>query len=258
MRRREKTRERLQENTEEWDYIVEKLKLYWSPEQIAARWRLDYPEQKTFCFSTIYRAIKKEKLPGIREKTHLRRRGKGYTPRNSCYNSIQPDRLVTDWPEEIRKRTRIGDWEGDTIYGGVGKGGLVTLLDRKTRVVRAELLMKRESGLTKDTVVAALRGYPVHSITFDNGSEFAQFHEMESELNTVVYFAEPHKPWQRGSNENANDILRFFFPKGFDFRQVTQEDVDFVVDLINSRPRKILGWNSPIALFRDEFPVALT
>lgn len=173
-------------------------------------------------------------------------------PRDSNYNTIQPDRIIPQWPEEIRLRTRIGDWEGDTVYGGIGKGLLVTQVDRRSRFLRAGLLAKRDALLTKDVICEILKGLPVKSISLDNGSEFAEFHAIEEELHTQIYFAEPHKPWQRGTNENTNDLLRFFFPKGFDFRTVTQEDVDKVVYLINNRPRKCLGWMSPSEVFEAE------
>ena len=172
-------------------------------------------------------------------------------PRNSNYNSIQPDRIIPQWPEEICRRTRIGDWEGDTVYGGIGKGLLVTQVDRKSRFLRAGLLAKRDALLTKEVICQLLKGLPVKSISLDNGSEFAEFRALEKELCIVIYFAEPHKPWQRGTNENTNDLLRFFFPKGFDFRTITQETVDYIVNLINNRPRKCLGWKSPAEVFED-------
>lgn len=248
-RRREAENYRLNPNTEEWEYIIDKLNLYWSPEQIAYRWRFDYPDKPIFGVSTIYRAIKRKAFPDITRKTHLRRRGKRVQTRNANYNSIQPDRIIPEWTNQIKERQRIGDWEGDTIYGGIGKGLLVTQADRKSRYLKAGLLAKRDALMTKDVIVALLQGLPVHSISLDNGSEFAEFHKIEQELNTVVYFAEPHKPWQRGTNENTNDLLRFFFPKGFDFHSITQDDVDFVVNLLNNRPRKCLGWRTPAEVF---------
>jgi IS30 family transposase len=99
---------------------------------------------------------------------------------------------------------------------------------------------------TKDAVVKALDGLPVKSLSLDNGSEFACFKELEKELKATVYFADPHSPWQRASNENINDLVRFFFPKGTDFHKVIQEELDKVISLINNRPRKCLGWLSPI------------
>ena len=234
-----------------YSYIVAGLNCYWSPETIAGRWHLEYPERKPLCISTIYRYVKKRLFPKITPKTHLRRRGKRILPRNSNYNSIQPERIIPQWPEEIRQRARIGDWEGDTVYGGVGKGLLVTQVDRKSRFLRAGLLAKRDASLTKAVICQLLKDVPVKSISLDNGSEFSEFKALESELHTLVYFAEPHKPWQRGTNENTNGLLRFFFPKGCDFHAVSQKFVDSVVDLINSRPRKCLGWRSPAEVFHN-------
>lgn len=257
IRRRESKCYRLRSGTEEWDYIIEKLELFWSPEQISERWRMEYPDKKVFGTSTVYRYIKNNSFEGISRKTHLRRRGKFILPRNSNYNSIQPERIIPNWPNEIRNRERIGDWEGDTVYGGVGKGLLVTQVDRKSRFLCAALLPKREAELTRKVIVRMMNGLPVKSISLDNGSEFADFHAIEKELHTKVYFAEPHKPWQRGTNENTNDMLRFFFPKGCDFRTVSQDDVDFVVNLLNNRPRKCLGWHTPAEIFFQQ-SVALT
>ena len=136
-RRREQQRMALRPGTEAWDFIVSGLSRYWSPEVIAGRWQLEYPERKPLCVSTIYRYVKKKLFPKITPKTHLRRRGKRILPKDSNYNSIQPDRIIPQWPEEIRQRARIGDWEGDTVYGGVGKGLLVTQVDRKSRFLCA-------------------------------------------------------------------------------------------------------------------------
>lgn len=251
-RRREQIRAALQPGTEEWDYIVSRLMKFWSPEQICGRWHKEHPDRKSLCVSTLYRYIRLKRFPKITAKSHLRRRGKRKVQRNANFNSIQPDRIIPEWPDEIRRRARIGDWEGDTVYGGVGKGLLVTQVDRKSRFLRSGLLAKRDALLTKETIVKLLKGLPVKSVSLDNGSEFSEFRALEKELNTEVYFAEPHKPWQRGTNENTNDLLRFFFKKGFDFRTITQEDIDIVVDLINNRPRKCLGFKTPAEVFTEE------
>lgn len=248
-RRRRIHRQALQPDTEAWNFVVEGLNKYWSPETICGRWHLLHPDCKPLHFSTIYRYLAKGLFPKISRKTHLRRKGKRKYPRASCYNTIQPDRLIPQWPEEIKNRSRIGDWEGDTVYGGIGKGLLVTQVDRKSRYLKASLLEKRDAELTKKVIIEMLSDMPVKSISLDNGSEFSEFRELEKALNTEVYFAEPHKPWQRGTNENTNDILRFFFPKGCDFHSIEQETVDAVVELINNRPRKCLGWLSPAEIF---------
>lgn len=248
IRRRDNRRNALKPGTDKWVYIISKLKLCWSPEAICGRWNKEHPDNK-LCVSTVYRYVKKGLLPEISIKKHLRRRGKRFLTRNANYNTIQPERTIPQWPDVIAKRLRIGDWEGDTVYGGVGKGLLVTLVDRKTRYLKAVLINSRDSEQTKQAIVSALKNLPVNSISLDNGSEFSKFKELEKELNTLVYFALPHMPWQRGTNENTNGLLRFYFPKGFNFHSITQADVDYVVNLLNNRPRKCLGWLSPAELF---------
>ena len=250
-RRREQKRQALNPGTPEWEYIIAGLQHYWSPEMICGRWHKEFPERKPLCVSTIYRYIRLGRFPKITAKQHLRRRGKRIQTRNANYNSIQPDRIIPEWPDEISNRIRVGDWEGDTVYGGVGKGLLVTLVDRKSRHLKMGLLASRTAEDTRKVIVKLLRGLPVKSVSLDNGSEFSEFRKLEEHLHTLVYFAEPHKPWQRGTNENTNDIVRFFFPKGFDFRTVTDEDIQIVEDLINNRPRKCLGWKTPAEILEE-------
>ena len=238
----------LKQNSEEINYIICKLNLFWSPEQIVNRYKLEY-HKKLVSFSTIYRYIYRGELPNISKKTHLRRRGKTFLPRSSCYNSIQPERIIPEWTEEIKERSRIGDWEGDTVYGAIGKGLIVTLADRKTRYLLAGKLQNRDSTLTEQVIVSLVKNKTVKSLSLDNGSEFANFKKIERQICAPIYFAEPHKPWQRGTNENTNDILRFFFPKGTNFHEVSDEELDAVVYLINTRPRKCLNWKTPFEVF---------
>ena len=248
-RKRQRKSYRLKPGTQEYAYIIEKLNLFWSPDEIAERWKKDHPEAKPFSISTIYRAIYRGDFPKIKKTTHLRRRGKHRCSNRAKAMAVHPDRLIPEWPKEIRTRERIGDWEGDTVYGGRGQGYLVTLVDRKSRYLCARVLYNRGAEITKDAIIASLKGQCVKSISFDNGTEFVEFHEVEKALSTLVYFAEPHKPWQRGTNENTNDLLRFFYPKGYDFRTLSQEELDKVVSLINHRPRKCLGYLSPYEVF---------
>ena len=197
-------RARIQHGTELYSFIVECLMKYWSPEAIARCWNNEHPLNR-IAFATIYRAIRNGFFKGITPKSHLRRRGKKKYAHRSKFNTIQPEHTIHERPECIEKRERFGDWEGDTVCGGRGKGGLVTL--------------------------------------------FAKFREFEKQLDTIVYFADPHSPWQRGTNESTNDQLRFWFPKGFDFRSVSQADVDRIVAFINARPRICLGDKSPAEVF---------
>lgn len=247
-RRKQDRRTALKPNSFKYNYIIEKLNQFWSPEQISMRLRTDYPDQ-IVGVSTIYRYIKRKDFSGITQRTHLRRKGKNrHLVHKNCY-VIHPPRRIPEWTEEIKSRSRIGDWEGDTIYGGIGKGLVVTLVDRKSRFLRAGLLNSRNAEETRNVIEQMLSGHAVYSLSLDNGSEFADFKILEENINAPVYFAEPHKPWQRGTNENTNDILRFFFPKGYDFHKLTQARLDAIVDMINARPRKCLNWKSPREIF---------
>lgn len=239
---------RLAEGTEIRSYVEDKLSLYWSPETIAGRWNTEHPDDR-IAHTTIYRWLAQRKLTGFSRKTHLRRRGKRIQTRNANYNTIHPDRLIEDWPEEIRTRIRIGDWEGDTIYGGIGKGFAATMVDRKSRYLAAARILTRRPDDTSNAIYKALDGLPVKSISLDNGSEFSSFRQMEKHFKAPIYFAKPHAPWQRGTNENTNGLLRFFFPKGCDFRVISDEDLDRVIALLNIRPRKCLDWKTPAEIF---------
>lgn len=257
MRRRKKQPCALEPNSTAWNYVIAGLKKYWSPETICGRWHLEHPEEKPIHFATIYRYLKANRFPGVSRKQNLRRHGKRYVPRNTSYNSIQPERIIPEWPPEIQMRLRIGDWEGDTVYGGIGKGLLATLVDRKSGGLKAGLLHSRNALETEKVISEKLHNLPVCSVSLDNGSEFSEFKKLEADLNTLVYFAEPHKPWQRGTNENTNGLLRFFFPRGYDFHKLTDEELQKVVALINNRPRKRLGWRTPAEVFFEETGVAL-
>ena len=246
-------RQALEENSFEWKYIVKRLQLFWSPEAIVGRFEREYG-RKPCAVSTIYRYIYQSKFPDIRREKHLRRRGKKRHKKDANYNTIHPDRIIPQWPDDIKNRTRIGDWEGDTVHGSPGKGLIATSVDRKTKFLLTHLLSSKKADETREALAEMHKNVPVKSLSLDNGSEFAEFRELENQIGAPIYFAEPHKPWQRGTNENTNDILRFFFPKGCDFTSVSPDYLAFVTLLINTRPRKCLNWLSPFEAF---FGVAL-
>ena len=225
------------------DFVTAGLDQFWSPEIISARWEKAHPGIP-LSHVTIYRALKRGQLPGYTPKTYLRRRGRRKNSHQS--NTIHPVHTIHDRPLEVNLRQRLGDLEGDTVYGAIGKGCAVTLVDRASRFLYAARCESREKGLIVQAFEKALGNTSVESITLDNGSEFASFTQIEANHKTTVYFADPHSPWQRGSNENINDLLRFFFPKGTNFHAVTDEEFDRAILLINNRPRKCLGWLSPM------------
>ena len=225
-----------------YDFVVFGLDQFWSPQIIAERWNMEHPSVP-LAPATIYRSLHRKQLPEFTKNTHLRRRGK----RKNCRcQTIHPVHTIHDRPKEAESRQRLGDLEGDTVYGGIAKGCLLTLVDRTSRFLYAALSKTRESKLIEMAFEEALGECRPESITLDNGSEFADFKQIEKNHNTTVYFADPHSPWQRGSNENINGLIRFFFPKGTNFHAVTQADLDRVLSLINNRPRKCLGWLSPV------------
>lgn len=230
-----------------FEYLINTLEQYWTPEEIAAR---SSAKGMPISCSTIYRMIKLNKLPNISEKTHLRRHGSRKHQHGANSNTIKPDHVISERPKECELKTRFGDFEGDTVCGAKGKGCIVTLVDRKSKLLAAALSNDMKASSIRTAIQNAFRlmhfDIPIETITLDRGSEFADFREIERDLDTTVYFADPHSPWQRGLNENTNDILRFFYPKGCDFHKVSNEELEFVVSLINNRPRKTLGFLSPL------------
>ena len=244
---------------EAYAFVLEKLCLFWSPEIIAGNWNLTH--DKKISFSSIYRAIYANEFPGIKPNTHLRRRGKPYSNQRKSYTRYF-DSSIHDRDEEANLRLRFGDYEGDTVYGSVGKGYLVTAIDRKSRYVVAATCNDKSipainAAFTEAFAKASVKINPL-TLTLDNGSEFLGFRDIENDLKLKVFFADPHSPWQRGSNENINDVFRFFFPRGFDFRNLSRDKLDVVLDLINNRPRKCLGFISPIDFFNKSVALGLT
>ena len=226
--------------------VCKKLKKKWSPEIIANA--QNTPELRVSS-STIYRTLKRKEIPGLTEANTLRRRGK----RKYCRGggkTIQAGRSIHLRDEAVNQRQRIGDWEGDTVLGAIGKGLLITLIDRKSRFLMMATVPSKHAELVKEGVVKLLKKRISHTITFDNGAEFAEYEAIEKETKALVYFADTHSPWQRGSNENVNGLIRWYFPKGTDFTKVTEAEVKMVCEEINHRPRKLLDWSTPAEVFK--------
>jgi IS30 family transposase len=234
-------------------YIQEKLKLDWPPEAIAARLRLDYPDDERMRISheTIYRWIYLDASQDGKLHTHLRRRRKKRR-RQTRYGSGRrfiPGRVsIAERPSVVETRERFGDWEGDSLEGAKGTGSLATHVERKSRyLLAAKLPDKKAATMTEQSsksfyrIARTLR----QTLTVDNGKEFSQFKELENQTGLSVYFADPYAAWQRGTNENTNGILRFYFPKGTDFRKVSVKHLESVVKKINNRPRKCINYRTP-------------
>jgi len=226
----------------------------WSPEQVAGRLKSD--DVITLHHETIYQYIMVDKKQGGQLYTHLRHQNKTYRKRygsahnrNGIVNRVDID----ERPEAANNRERIGDWEADTIIGKEHKGAIVTLDDRVSKLrLAAPLDGKRAKGVT-EAIVKLLEPIKelVHTITFDNGKEFSYHESIAKLLNCNAYFAKPYHSWERGQNENANGLLRQYFPKAMGLLDVTTQEVVKAVHKLNDRPRKGLGFKTPYEVFEE-------
>lgn len=241
--------------TNELISIIEaKIRLEWSPEQIS-NWLLK-KDTTLISHESIYIHIWKDKRAGGDLYKHLRRVGKKYDKRRngkSTRGHIKNRISIDERPAIVDLKSRVGDWEIDTIIGKGHSGALVTIVERKTKfTVAAQVKSKSAKDVTAATI-RLLKPYKelVHTITAENGKEFSGHEEISEALNANVYFAHPYSSWERGLNENTNGLIRQYFPKVTDFKTVQQQEVDCVIKKINTRPRKILNFEIPYDLMRE-------
>lgn len=235
--------------------VNELIRKDWSPEQIAGR--LCQQGVANIHHETIYQYILRDKKSGGTLYTHLRHQNKTYRKRYGSERNRRgiPNRTdIDERPEIVDKRERIGDWEADTIIGKSHKGAIVTIDERKSKLRLAlPLQTKKAQGVT-DAIVQLLKPIKqlAKTITFDNGKEFTQHEKIAESLSCKTYFAKPYHSWERGQNENANGLLRQYFPKAMQLASVTVREVNHAVDKLNSRPRKCLGYKTPYERFKEE------
>lgn len=263
-RRRLQTNQRYKlEDSALGQYVKQKLREHWAPEQIVGRRLSDHPNDPSMGVSheTIYQWIYRQKQ-GLWH-LYLRRKHPRRRPHRPCREARGqiPGRVgIEHRPPVVDTRSRFGDWESDTVEGAKGGGGLATHVERKSRyLVVGKLLDKRAETFTRVSVRGlgrmprALR----KTLTCDNGKEFAGHEKMGRRLGLDVYFARPYSPWQRGLNENTNGLLREFFPTGTDFSRVSHRKVAKVQRMLNTRPRKCLNYRTPAEVLSDLPGVAL-
>lgn len=246
-------------------YVHAKLRACWPPEVIAARVRQDHPEQLGMRISAeqIYQWIFTDAGHGGDLYTGLRRRHKRRRRQSRLARAKRGivGRVSIDLrPVQVAERSRFGDWEGDTVEGRKSTGLIATHIERKSGYLIAVKLPGKQAETLAEQTIAAFNLLPKRlrkTMTYDNGTEFAQFKKIEKATGFAVYFAKPYAPWQRGCNENANGLLRQFFPKGCDLRRVDQTQVDDAAHLLNNRPRKRLGYRTPNEVLRFNRRVAL-
>lgn len=225
----------------------------WSPAQIAGRLRLE-EGREVVSAATIYRAIAGRGLDtpelartsrGIASKLRhggKRRHRRGEEERRG---KIPVDHELAERPAEAGERPGLGDWEADTVVGRGSGPCLVTLVDRRSGLIEGGRAAARRASEVADVEIAALSRQPRRTVTPDRGKEFADWPRVKRETGAPFYFCAAHHPWEKGSVENANGLVREYFPKGTDFSAVADEEVREVYDAINRRPRKRLGWRTP-------------
>ena len=229
--------------------IDEYIRTDWSPEQIAGRLKTEGIVD--LHHETIYQHVLKDKKAGGNLYTHLRHQNKTYRKRyGSARNgSGIPNRTdIDERPEAANKRERVGDWEADTMIGKNHKGALVTLDERKSKLRLALPVSSKKAHAVTDAIGLLLKpiiNY-VQTITFDNGKEFTLHEKIAESIQCDTYFAKPYHSWERGQNENANGLLRQYFPKSMELVDVASKQVREAVHKLNSRPRKCLGFKTPV------------
>ncbi len=234
------------------EFVKEKLLEDWSPEQIsgyAKRWNLF-----SISHERIYQFILEDKRNGGQLYTHLRHQHKKYRKRYGSpkrQGAIKNRRMIDDRPKIVEEKNRIGDWEIDTIIGKNHKQAVLSIVERVSKYTLLKKLEIKTSAATKVAVIEALKGYQgvVHTITSDNGCEFAQHEEISKQLEADFFFAHPYSSWERGLNENTNGLVRQYLKKGSAFIPITDEELAIIAYKLNNRPRKTLGFKSPSEVF---------
>ena len=232
--------------------ITPLIKEKWSPEQIAGR--LKSLGKRHVSHEAIYRFLLADKAAGGELYKHLRHQSKPYRKRygTNDYRGIIPGRVdIDERPSIVDEKSRLGDWEADTIIGKGHQGILVTLTERVSKLNLVIPIVRKEAELTKDAIIYALKPFAawVHTITFDNGREFCRHNDIANEVDCKTYFAKPYHSWERGLNENHNGLLRQYFPKNQPLDRVTQDDANKALAGLNHRPRKDLQYKTPWEIF---------
>jgi len=243
--------------------IAHGLERRWSPEQISRRLRLKFPDQPEMhvVHETIYQALyvqgrgelRRELARCLRTGRAARRPQRRPDQRRSRFQA--PMLMISDRPAEVEDRAVPGHWEGDLIIGANNQSAIATLVERHTRyVLLAHLPNGHAAGQVKDALIATMMTLPSHlrrSLTWDQGSEMGAHHLITMATNMPIYFCDPASPWQRGSNENTNGLLRQYFPKGSDLSRHSSNDLADVAIELNGRPRKTLDWETPAERLAD-------
>ena len=235
----------------------------WSPEEISHRLVKDYPDDKSMRVSheTIYQALYFQARGGLKRevaqalRSGRTRRKPHRRPDQRQRRFVDPMIMISDRPPEVEDRAVPGHWEGDLIMGEANKTAIATLVERATRyTMLVHLPDGHHAEAVRDGLIATISTLPAHlrgSLTWDQGAEMARHKQFSIATDMAVYFCDPASPWQRGTNENTNGLLRQYFPKGTDLSAFGPEDLEHVAQQLNGRPRKTLDWDTPAERLRD-------
>ncbi|MGY4103959.1 IS30 family transposase [Nocardia sp. R16R-3T] len=245
------------------EVVGEGLSKRYSPEQISHRLRRDFPDDESMRVSheTIYQALYFQARGGLKRevaralRTGRTRRKPHRAPDQRTHRFVDEMIMISDRPAQVEDRAVPGDWEGDLITGEYNKTAIATLVERSTRyTMLVHLPHGHDAESVRDGLIKTISTLPAHlrgSLTWDQGSEMARHKQFSMATDMAVYFCDPASPWQRGTNENTNGLLRQYFPKGTDLSVYGPEDLEHVAQELNGRPRKTLGWDTPAERLRD-------
>lgn len=244
---------------ETWQQVERLLRQDWSPDQITGH--LKREKQPSVSHEWIYLYVYADKRRGgtlhrhLRSQKKQRKRYNGYIRRGQIPNRTSIDRR----PQIVARKSRFGDWEVDTIVGARHKGGILSAVERKSKLTRLRKLATKSAAEMKDNTIELLAPLTakVHTITVDNGKEFCEHELIAAGLQARIYFAHPYSSWERGLNENTNGLVRQYFPKKYEFSRISDSDLQHVEDLLNNRPRKTLDYRTPNEVFFKLQSVAL-
>ena len=251
--RRSRSRRNSRFSAEDFALVDELLRRQWSPEQVAGYLRRE--GQLSVSHETIYRHVWRDKKEGGTLHTHLRGARKRRRKRYGAYDSrgrLAGKRMISERPPEVEARREVGHWEADTVAGASTKDCVVTLVERRTGLVLVGKLKDRTAESLSRRLARLIRGAGrVETVTADNGTEFHDYKRVERLTGATFYFARPYHSWERGSNENANGLLRQYLPKGASMAGLTQHQCNAIARTLNTRPRKRLGFRTPLECFND-------
>jgi transposase, IS30 family len=260
LRRVEKVRRRISEQT--WTEIEVAVREKWSPEQISGRRRVK--ALQAVSHESIYQHIYQDKCNGGNLYTYLRCRQK-YRKRYGSYSKRgvwKNQTSIDERPAVVAEKNRIGDWELDTVIGKGHSQAIVSMTERKSKLLRMKKVNQKTGRQVSEVICNELNDLTVHTLTSDNGREFSEHQRIAKTLNAGFYFCHPYSSWERGLNENTNGLIRQFFPKQMKFDMITDEQIKHAEDALNNRPRKTLGYLTPNEVYFKELEqlrnVALT